>query len=48
MTITVELSEEQARALLKFLRKAPHQEKFVEDASERVRVAIGNALALHG
>jgi hypothetical protein len=46
MTITVELSEEQARALLKFLREAPRQEKIVEP--ERVRVAIGNALALHG
>jgi hypothetical protein len=48
MTITVELSEDQARALLKFLREAPHQETIVEEASERVRVAIGKALALHG
>jgi hypothetical protein len=48
MTISVELSEDQARALLKFLREAPRQAQIVEDASERVRVAIGKALELHG
>jgi hypothetical protein len=48
MTITVELSEEEARALLRFLREVPRQEQIVEDASERVRVAIGNALAAGG
>jgi hypothetical protein len=48
MTITVDLTEEQARAFLKFLREAPRQEKAVEDASEKVRVAIGKALELHG
>ena len=43
MTITVELTEEQARALLKFLREAPRQEKAVEDASEKVRVVVDDA-----
>jgi len=46
MTIKVELSKEEARALLKFLREVPRQEQLVEDASERVRVALGKALAL--
>jgi hypothetical protein len=45
MTITVDLTEDQARAFLKFLRELPRQDQIVEDASERVRVAIGKALA---
>jgi len=48
MTITVELTEEQARAFLKFLREVPRQGTIVEDASERVRVAIGRSLGLPG
>jgi hypothetical protein len=48
MNITVELTEEQARAFLKFLREVPRQETIVEDASEKIRVAIGKALGLHG
>jgi hypothetical protein len=48
MWITVELSEDLAKALLKYLREAPRQDETVEKASERVRVAIGKALGLHG
>jgi hypothetical protein len=48
MTITVELSEDQAKAFLHFLHEAPRQNAIVEDASSRVRVAIGKALGLHG
>ena len=48
MWITVELSEDQAKALLKLLREVPRQDPVIEKASEHVRVAIGKAVGLHG
>ena len=44
MTITVELSREQAEALLKFLREAPRADVVTEDVTSLVRVALCRAL----
>jgi hypothetical protein len=48
VTIKVELSEAEARALLKFLQDAPHKDTLTENAMGHVRIALGKALGLQG